>query len=403
MRRLLAVREARLYLAGQTLSVLGDSALWLAMAIWVKTLTGSSSAAGLVFFAFSLPQLLAPLSGMLVDRVRRRPLLIAVNLATGAAVLPLVLVRGPGDIWLIYAVMAVYGLAYTLIGAGQDALLQAMLPGELLADMNGALQAVRQGLRLVSPLVGAGLFVLLGGAFVALLDAATFVAAAAALVLMRVPERRSPRSSEPESGWQEISAGVRHVGRTTLLRQLTIGGVAAVLVFGFSESVIFAVIDRGLHQPPAFLGVMGTAQGATGLAGGLLAARAVRRAGEGRVFGLALALLAVAPLLLLAPLVPVVAVGFALFGFGLPLVIVALVTLAQRVTPSALQGRVSSAIGLLIGVPQTLSIALGAGLLAVVDYRLILLAMTAVMAASAAYVLTRPEVRRPHVAAASPI
>ena len=44
MRRLLALRDARLFLAGQSLSLLGDTALWLALGLWVKDLTGSSSA-----------------------------------------------------------------------------------------------------------------------------------------------------------------------------------------------------------------------------------------------------------------------------------------------------------------------------------------------------------------------
>ena len=48
MRALLAHRDARLFLAGQSLSLLGDTALWLALGLWVKELTGSSSAAGLV-------------------------------------------------------------------------------------------------------------------------------------------------------------------------------------------------------------------------------------------------------------------------------------------------------------------------------------------------------------------
>jgi len=52
MRRLLSHRDARVYIAGQGLSVIGDSALWLAMGIWVKMLTGSNSAAGLTFFPF---------------------------------------------------------------------------------------------------------------------------------------------------------------------------------------------------------------------------------------------------------------------------------------------------------------------------------------------------------------
>jgi MFS family permease len=74
MRRLLAHRSARLYLSGQVMSLFGDSALWLAMGIWIKVLTGSSAAAGLSFFALALGSLCGPLGGMLADKVRRRPL-----------------------------------------------------------------------------------------------------------------------------------------------------------------------------------------------------------------------------------------------------------------------------------------------------------------------------------------
>ena len=48
MKRLLAHRDARWFLIGQSLSLLGDTALWLALGPWAKELTGSSSAAGLV-------------------------------------------------------------------------------------------------------------------------------------------------------------------------------------------------------------------------------------------------------------------------------------------------------------------------------------------------------------------
>ena len=71
MRRLFSHRDARTYIAGQSLSVIGDSALWLAMGIWVKILTGSNSAAGLTFFAFACGCMSAPVSGVIADRVRR--------------------------------------------------------------------------------------------------------------------------------------------------------------------------------------------------------------------------------------------------------------------------------------------------------------------------------------------
>lgn len=55
MRRLFAIRDARIYLIGQALSSFGDTVMWLAMGIWVKTLTHSNGAAGLVFFAMAFP------------------------------------------------------------------------------------------------------------------------------------------------------------------------------------------------------------------------------------------------------------------------------------------------------------------------------------------------------------
>ena len=108
MRQLLARRDARIYLTGQVFSLFGESCLWLAMGVWVRTLTGSNAQAGLVFFFYTAASLLAPALGLLADRVRRRPLLLAVNTLTAAAVLALLAVHGSGQVWLIDAVMFAY-------------------------------------------------------------------------------------------------------------------------------------------------------------------------------------------------------------------------------------------------------------------------------------------------------
>ncbi len=178
MRELLRNRNARRYLIGQSFSLFGDTAMFLAMGIWVKVLTGSNGEAGLVFFAFGAAALLSPLAGMVVDRLPRRPLLFWSNLGGGAVVLLLLLVHGKSQLWLIYLVAFLYGLAYTFLSAGQTALLKVMLPDELIGDARGMLSTVREGLRLFGPLAGAGLFALAGGGVVAVVDASTFVIAA---------------------------------------------------------------------------------------------------------------------------------------------------------------------------------------------------------------------------------
>jgi MFS family permease len=115
------------------------------MAIWMKKLTGSSAEAGLVFFVLALGNLAGPLGGLLADRLRRRPLMIACDCVLGASVLALLFVHGRGDAWLIYLVAFLYGLLGTVFYPAQAALLRVMLPEELLSDANGALSSSRQG------------------------------------------------------------------------------------------------------------------------------------------------------------------------------------------------------------------------------------------------------------------
>src|SRR5205823_8639027 len=94
VRKLLTRRDACLFLGGQLVSMFGDWALVLVLGIWAKSLTGSSADAGLVFFTFAVPALLAPLGGYVADRMRRKPLMIAVHLAIGLIILSLLFVHG---------------------------------------------------------------------------------------------------------------------------------------------------------------------------------------------------------------------------------------------------------------------------------------------------------------------
>jgi MFS family permease len=392
VRRLLSYRDARLLVAGQTLSSFGDWAMWIVMAVWMKTLTGSSAQAGLVFFVLSAGTLAGPLGGLLADRVRRRPLMIACDSLLGASVLVLLLVHGRGDAWLIYLVALLYGLVGTVFYPAQAALLRVMLPEELLADANGALSTVRQGLRLVAPLAGAGLYAAFGGGVVAILDAATFAGSALFMSLMRVPEA-SPELPEHHF-LREVTAGIEHVWRTLPLRQLTIGTTLALLVVGFTETLIFTVITHLGHKA-SFFGVLGSLQGAGAIVGGVTAAWLVRRAGEVRTVGVGLGLFGLCGALLAVPSLAVVLFGFVVAGIGIVWAIVAFNTALQTRTPLAIQGRVSAAVDLSLSLAQTTSIATGAALSTLVDYRVLLVGMASVVVVSAIYLVTRREVAGP--------
>jgi Na+/melibiose symporter-like transporter len=414
MRALLKIRNVRLYLLGDAVSTLGDSALWLAMAIWMKELTGSSALAGLVMFCFAIGNLLSPLGGVVADRFRRRPLLIWSNVAAGALVLLVLLVHDRSEIWIVYLVMLGYGAAGSVMGPAQSALLPALVPAELLAEANGAQQTLNQGLRLVTPLVGAGLFALVGAAVVAEMDAATFVVAIVCLLAVRVSEPRArglvaaaaavaEGSQDSSTADQDarLTAGFAFIAREPTLRAITLALAFALLAFGFTESAAFSVVTQGLHHRATFVGFLNTVQGAGAIAGGLSAAAILRRVSEGVLTALGLACAGAAVLLLTLPNTGLVLTGMVLAGPVGPWVGVAAITALQRRTPAHLIGRVSGAFNLALTVPQVASVGLGSALIAVVNYRVLLVAVAVAASVSVAFLLSqRPARLRPADAAA---
>jgi MFS family permease len=389
MRDLLRHRDIRLLVLARFVDVLGDNVMWIALGIWIKQLTGSNSAAGLSFFVFLLGSLAAPAGAVVVDRVRRRPLIVALNLVSGLVVLPLLLVHDRDGVWLIYAVMFGYGLLSSITGASMIAYTQALIPAEKLGQANGLLQTVLQGLRLVSPLLGAGVLAAWGIAPLVFGDIATFVLAALLLRAIATPEPPPAERPEKKRFRSEMSAGIRQILSTLILRQATAAAVLCVLAFGLSESVLFAIVDEGLHRKPAFLGVINSFQGLGAIVAGLLAGPLMRRVGESRLMALGMAAAGLGFAACCVPSVAVVAAGVVLVGVSLPWIIAGLMTLFQRTTPPEIMGRTGAALDVMISVPQTTAIAVGAALVAVVDFRLLLAAMTALMGAGSLYLLTR--------------
>jgi MFS family permease len=385
MRAVLRRPEFRLLFSGLFFSMTAESVLLLALGIWVKDMTGSDSLAGATFFALVAPVALAPLVGFFADRFKRRPFLIATNIFSAAILAPLFLVRDRDTLWIIYAVAAAYGLSFIAVGAALNGLITEVIPEEQLGEANGALQTVKQGLRLFAPLLGAGLYTAFGGWALATLGITGFLISAGVITALRVHEDQPVR---PEQRWMsEVTAGVRHLFAQPSLRLAVLGTTLAILVFGLGESVFFALNDKGLHKPAAFLGVLISVQGVGGLLGGLTAATVMRRVGEvGTV---------AAGLMLFVPMYVVGAVyqhlwlvfpAMVLCGFGLPYLIVGLQTLLQRTTPGELMGRTSAAMDALISGPQALSIGAGAILVGLVDYRILLGVMALVVSIAGIWV-----------------
>ena len=202
------------------------------------------------------------------------------------------LVRDEGDVWLIWVVAFLYGVSFVVLPAAVNGLLKELLPEELLIEANSSLATFKEGFRLFGPLVGAAIFATAGGWLVAVVDAATFVVAAAFIASIRVTETAAP----PRTGFRdEVVAGLRFIVGDRVLRNVLIGLGASILVIGFFEASIYALLDA-FDKAPTFAGVFVTVQGVGAIAGGLTASLVVRRLGEvgGAVVGLATMALATA-------------------------------------------------------------------------------------------------------------
>lgn len=369
---------------GLSTSMLGDSIMLLVLSIWVKTLTGSSAMAGFTFFFMTLPAIFAPLAGTWLDRVRRKPLLVWGNIASAAAVLPLLLVRDAGDVWIIWTVAMLYGVSFVVLPAGLNGLLKELMPEELLVEANSSLQTIKESYRLFGPLLGAALFAWTGGWLVALVDAVSFLVAAA--VIASIPVAEETPEHEDGSFWHQLTGGVRHLVGDRVLGHMLVGFGITMLVLGFGESAIFALTDH-FEKPATFVSVLVSVQGIGAIVGGLSSPKVVRRLGEvgAGVFGLVL-LGASSIAMALSPSVAWVLASISVFGVSLPILVVAYMTLLQRRTPQRLMARVSVAAEVVMSVPSAGSLALGALLVTLVDWRIIFVVIGVVTLAGAGHV-----------------
>jgi len=393
VRTLLKVPHFRRLLASWSIGNFADSALFLTLAVWAKDLTGSSGAAGLVFFCLGAPTLASPLFGLLADRVKRKPLLVCSNLVAAAAVMGLVAVRSPSDIWILYLVTVVYGALGSLNGAAQSGLLRTMLSDADLGAANAMFMTIDQGLRILTPLVGAGLYAVYGGPALAFVTAALLVVTAAGLLTVRVRESKPARpvdAAQSDAGLRALIAGFRHLRRSSDLLSMVIGMAISLSVIGLFDSVLFAVVEKGLGRQPAFFGVLMSAQGAGSILGGITAVWVLNRLGPMRAVGLGLALISVSCLPFLFASTVAALIGSVGAGAAIPWAFVALATTRQRLTPNHLQGRVASAFGMSLQLPQLVSTAAGAALVAVVDYRFLIAGAVIVIGGAASWLWRRP-------------
>jgi len=334
----LRIRDVRLIVAAVGCSAFGDFLLWVPVALHLQAMTGSPLAVSAFFLALFGPSVaLGGLAGRLADRVENARLLWTVSLAQGAVVAVMVLATGSLTAMLVLTVLLGVGVA--LGQPAEFALVPAAAGEQRVAEANGLVETARYAGMTAGPLLGGALAA--GGLLeVALvLDAATFVAVAAAAMTMRA--RRDPRAAAPVAGdGGRARDGLAYLTADRVLRIALTAAVCALLFFSMSIAAEVFYVTDVLEAGDAAYGMLvaswtlGMVAGAVGLAprvpAGALATAAV--AGVA-VQGAGIATAAAAGVLWAA------FAGFTLGGIAHGVKNVLLRTLIHQRVPEALRGR----------------------------------------------------------------
>ncbi|HEX9038811.1 MAG TPA: MFS transporter [Ktedonobacterales bacterium] len=359
---LLINRGFSLLWLGQTVSTLGTYIFDTTLVVWiVATVARGQSwtplAVSGVFVAAALPPLLlAPLAGVIVDRVSRRGVMLAADALRALialALMPLALgVRLPllsagplGALWslgVIYAAVIALSLGDQFFRPASLALVGALVGEAEQPQAMGLMQGSASLAMLIGPAVAPPLYLAFGPQWALLINGASFaVSFIALLAIGRVGVAR-PRGPQGGMG-REMREGIAFLLRSRVLRTLTLVSAVAMLGVGGLNAIDIFFTTHNLHTSLAWYGLLNTALGVGLIVGALGAGALGQRIGLGRMMALSV-ISAGALVMVYARLNSFVPALVVLFLLGAPLAATSVASgpLVLREAPERLVGRVES-------------------------------------------------------------
>lgn len=333
----------------QTTSVFGTQTASLAYPLTaILLLHASSVEMGILRAASSASAVLVGFFvGVIVDRVRRKPLLIFTDLGRAflAALIPIAAFLEVLRIEHLYVISFFAGALNITSEVSAMAFLPSVVEKENLVEGNSKFAATDSIAAIAGPSLSGFLVQILTAPVTILIDAVSFVFSAIFVWTIRAPEPEIPAKEEKQSVWSEIVEGFHFVYKSAILRPLA-ESIALHFLFMLMISTIFMLYAiRELRLEPLILGVILSAFGFGFFAGALLVKRLTNRFGQGNLMIFATFLNALACLFI--PLASGSSAVFVLFAahfllaFGIQIHGINLMSLRQAITPNHLQGRMN--------------------------------------------------------------
>lgn len=336
--------------AGQTISVVGSEVTVLALpTIAILQLHAVGAQVGLLtaLQRVAFPAL-ALFAGVFVDRMRRRPLMIAADSIRALAILSVPVAAAVGTLTLLqlYVVAVLLGIGTVVFDIAYLAYLPSLVQRAHLLEGNTKLEVSFSVATLAGPGLGGALIQLIGAAQAMLADAVSFVVSVATIGWIGQPELAPEDRGSRATVQHEIREGLRLVLRDPILRALAVMLTVGAVGFHLAEPALYLFAYRNLKLSPGLVGLIFTIAGLGALVGTLMVGAVVRRLGLGRTLAVTITSTSVAficwPLALAGPPLPILVALQFVVGVADSIYNVSQLSLRQVVTPDRLQGRMTA-------------------------------------------------------------
>lgn len=333
---------------GQLISFLGSSVTMVILPVIVYSITGSTTTMGFIMAAYMLPNIIMlPISGWIVDRYNRIHVMLTTDLLRFViiSVLAGLLFTGSLSVHVLFVIVALYGAMDGLFQPAYAAVRAVVFTPEIRNSANAITQISNQAVRLIGPSLGGILVTFMSAGWGISLDALTYIASFACLVLLRklIPFQRTQTAKSSGVGNDFTEGFAVLKGNAWLWITIVVFSLVNICYSGLVTVLLPWLFKIHLEMSPYVYGVAVTCSGAGAIIAGLVFGmkkqwhrRGMFAYGGAIASGIALLLMSVTPN----------AVGlcalFALEGFGIMIFGLIWETTMQELVPQEAFGRVAS-------------------------------------------------------------
>jgi MFS family permease len=268
-------RNYRLYWFGQLISLIGTWMQNVAQPWLVYRMTGSPMALGLVSFSSTLPiLLLAPVGGVIADRMNKYKLILATQVV--AMVLAFILGAlawfNVVQVWMVALIAFCLGISNAFDMPARQVFVAETVGKEDLMNAIALNSTMFNLARILGPAIAGLLVASVGEAGAFLLNGVSYIAVIAMLLMMHMPPALTQPKHSGGSVLANLIEGFRYVRSDVTARSLLMI-VAVSSIFGMMYSTLMPVFAKDvLHEDAVEQGLMLSAVAAGSLVSALLLA-----------------------------------------------------------------------------------------------------------------------------------